>query len=303
MRTQEAPVPVATEAVARPVTVFADDGARLAAWVHEPPAAPTSALTVVLAHGWTLDHRSWSRVVPLVQAQVPVRVVTYDQRGHGASTLRGRGRRPRVAPSVRGLGDDLAAVVAAVAPTGPLVLGGHSMGGMTVMAYAGTHADELRARVRGIALVSTSAGELRGLGRRGEAPLMHTIARVPGVRAGRAITREGQRRLLFGTRAEPGDVAATRDMVAGTRLATIGRYYAALSRHDEAQALRVLAGVPTHVLVGELDRLTPVSHARRLAELMPHAQLEVLPGAGHMLGYEAPDVVARHLVALIEAAP
>ncbi|MGN6610193.1 MAG: alpha/beta fold hydrolase [Angustibacter sp.] len=295
-------MPVTTEAVVRPVTVLADDGARLATWVHEPSNGSSAAVTIVLAHGWTLDHRSWGRVVDLVQQQVPVRVVTYDQRGHGASTLRGRRRRPRVAPSVRGLGDDLAAVVAAVAPTGPLVLGGHSMGGMTVMAYAGTHPDDVRARVRGVALVSTSAGELRGLGRRGEAPLMRAIARVPGVRAGRAITPESQRRLLFGTRADPDDVAATRDMVAATRLATIGRYYVALGRHDEAEALRVLADVPTHVLVGELDRLTPVSHARRLAELVPHAQLEVLPDVGHMLGYEAAGVVARHLVSLVEEA-
>ncbi|MGN6300531.1 MAG: alpha/beta fold hydrolase [Angustibacter sp.] len=294
---------VTIEVTVRPLTVLADDGARLAAWVHEPAHADAAtAPTLVLAHGWTLDHRSWDRVVTLVQQQRPVRVVTYDQRGHGASTLHGRRHRPRLAPSVRGLGDDLAAVVAAVAPTGPLVLGGHSMGGMTVMAYAGTHADDVRARVRGVALVSTSAGELRGLGRRGEAPLMRTISRVPGVRAGRAITHESQRRLLFGTRAAPADVAATRDMVASTRLATIGRYYTALGRHDEAEALAVLADVPTHVLVGELDRLTPVSHARRLAELVPHAQLEVLPGAGHMLGYEAAEVVARHLVELLEGA-
>ncbi len=295
-------MPVTTEAVVRPLTVFADDGARLAAWVHEPPVPPTTALTVVLAHGWTLDHRSWGRVVPLLQHRVPVRVVTYDQRGHGSSTPRGRRRRPRTVPSVRALGDDLAAVIDAVAPSGPLVLGGHSMGGMTVMAYAGRHPDAVRARVRGVAFVSTSAGELRGLGRRGEMPLMRTIARVPGLRAGRAITLEGQRRLLFGVHATSADVAATREMVASTRLATIGGYYAALSRHDEAATLAVLAAVPTHVLVGERDRLTPVSHARRLAELVPHAQLDVLPDAGHMLGFEAPEVVANHLAQLVEAA-
>jgi pimeloyl-ACP methyl ester carboxylesterase len=295
-------VPVTSEAVVRPLTVLADDGARLAAWVHEPPVPAASDLTVVLAHGWTLDHRSWSRVVGLLQQQVPVRVVTYDQRGHGSSALRGRRRRPGSAPSVRALGDDLAAVIAAVAPTGPLVLGGHSMGGMTVMAYAGTHPGDVRARVRGVALVSTSAGDLRGLGRRGEARLMRTIARVPGLRAGRAITHEGQRRLLFGVHATSADVAATRDMVAATRLSTIGRYYQALSRHDEAEALAVLADVPTHVLVGERDRLTPVSHARRLAQLLPHAQLEVLPDAGHMLGFEAPQVVADHLTELVDGA-
>ena len=131
---------------------------------------------------------------------------------------------------------------------------------------------------------------------------MRTIARLPGLRAGRAITAESQRRLLFGRHADPADVEATRAMVATTRLSTIGRYYTALSRHDEAEALAALADVPTHVLVGELDRLTPVRHAQRLAELVPHARLDVLPGAGHMLGYEAPDVVAGVLAQLVEGA-
>lgn len=294
-------MPVTTETAVRPLTVLADDGARLAAWVHEAPASTTADVTVVLAHGWTLDHRSWQRVVPLLQQRVPVRVVTYDQRGHGASGLRGPGRRA-AAPSIRGLGDDLGRVIEAAAPAGPVVLGGHSMGGMTIMAYAGRHPDAVRSQVRGVALVSTSAGDLHGLGRRGEAALMRAIARVPGLRAGRAITADGQRRLLFGAGASTDDVDLTRDMVASTRLATIGRFYAALGRHDEAEALAVLAGVPTRVLVGGRDRLTPVSHARRLAELVPHAELGVLPDAGHMLAFEAPQLVADHLAALVEGA-
>ncbi|GAB3589778.1 hypothetical protein GCM10027446_03090 [Angustibacter peucedani] len=285
------------------LTVLAPDGARLATWVSEPPpSAPGSApsappVTVVLAHGWTLTHDAWASVLPLVQAQTAVRLVTYDQRGHGSSSS---GRRHR--PSVRALGDDLAAVVEAVAPTGPLVLGGHSMGGMTVMAFAGTHAAAVRERVRGVLLVSTSAGELNRGRPRGETLMMRAISRVPGLRAGRAITSSGQRALLFGLDANPADVDATRTMVRGTRLRTIGGYYAALGRHDEAEALAHLADVPTRVVVGSLDRLTPVEHARRLAELVPHARLDVRPGKGHMLGFEAPQVVADHLVALVEEA-
>jgi pimeloyl-ACP methyl ester carboxylesterase len=299
-------VSTATTAPPRRLTVLADDGARLAVWVHDP--AREASPTIVLAHGWALSHRSWDRVVRLLRAGAAVRVVTYDQRGHGESTSHGprrgasstghRRHRPQ-RPSVHALGDDLAAVVQAVAPVGPLVLGGHSMGGMTVMAYCGTHPGDVRDRVRGVALVSTSAGELRGLGRPGEVTLMRALAHLPGIRAGRAVTAEGQRRLLFGRDAHPADVTATREMVAATPLTTIGRYYAALSRHDEAAALAVLATVPTRVLVGDRDRLTPVSHARRLAELVPHAELEVLPGKGHMLGFEAPDVVARDLLQLL----
>lgn len=285
----------------RRATVFADDGARLAAWVHEPTSRRPETVTVVLAHGWTLTHESWARVVPLMQKRTAARVVIYDQRGHGASDAHGpRVRGRRGATSITKLGDDLAAVISALAPEGPLVLGGHSMGGMTVMAYAGRHPDDVAARVRGVAFVSTSAGEMTGLGRRGETAFMRLASLVPVLRAGRTITLEGQRRLQFGAQPDPADVALTRHMVASTRLSTLGRYYGALGRHDEEGALATLGSIPVHVVVGELDRLTPVRHTRRLAELVPNAALDVLPGRGHMLGFEAPDVVAEHLVDLVE---
>lgn len=282
-------------------TVLAADGARLAAWVRQPNTPlPPDAPTVVLAHGWTLNHTAWDRVTDQLVQRLPVRVVSYDQRGHGQSGRHGPHQRHHRA-SVHELGDDLHAVISAVAPHGPLVLGGHSMGGMTVMAFAGGHPDVVRQRVRGALLVSTSAGDLRGLGRRGEVGLMRTLAHVPLLRAGRAITAKGQRELLFGDEANPGDVEATRSMVGGMKLSALGAYYEALGRHDEVDALAELADVPTRVLVGERDRLTPVSHARRLGELLPDAEVVVLPRLGHMLGFEATDVVTEHLCSLVEA--
>jgi pimeloyl-ACP methyl ester carboxylesterase len=82
----------------------------------------------------------------------------------------------------------------------------------------------------------------------------------------------------------------------------MGRFYSALSEHDEAEALAQLEGVPTVVLVGDRDRLTPQRHAERLAELVPHAELRVLEGCGHMLGYEATDEVVSALCSVVEAA-
>ncbi len=106
--------------------------------------------THALAHGWTLDQSSWARVVSALQRRHAVRVVTYDQPGHGLSTL-GRGRRA----TVRDLGETLRAVLAEVVPDGPLVLGGHSMGGMTVMAYAGRTRRAARARPRVLLMATT----------------------------------------------------------------------------------------------------------------------------------------------------
>jgi pimeloyl-ACP methyl ester carboxylesterase len=279
----------------RTFTVAAPDGALLQ--VQEWPAAsPGEGPTVVVAHGWTLTRASW---LPVVEQLVErgLRVVAYDQRGHGGSgPLKAR-------PTVRGLGDDLAAVLDVVAPAGPVVLGGHSMGGMTVMAYAGLHPEEFASRVVGVVLVSTSAGDLHRTGLRSlEARAMWLAARMPRVAAGRLVTTRSQRHLLFGAHADPEHVRLTRDQVAGTVLPTMGRFYSALSAHDEAEALAQLEGVPTVVLVGDRDRLTPQRHAERLAELVPHAELQVLRGCGHMLGYEATDEVVSALWSVVEAA-
>ena len=276
----------------RTFTVATDDGTLLRVQEH---AGAKDRPTVVLAHGWTLTRESWLPVVgPLVAAGV--RVVTYDQRGHGESSpLRG-------AASVRMLGDDLAAVLDVVAPHGPVVLGGHSMGGMTVMAYAGLHPDDFRSRVGGVVLVSTSADDLANRLGAVEAKAMALAARLPRIPAGRFVTRNGQRRLLFGVDPDPAHVQLTRDMVARTSLPTMGRFFGALGEHDESEALEALRGIPTLVLVGDRDKLTPPRHAHRLGELVPHAELRELPGRGHMLMYEATDEVVDAVQSVLDAA-
>lgn len=279
----------------RQFPVSTRDGALLRVREYLPPTDPApGAPVVVLAHGWTLSHRSWLPVIERLHRSCAVRVVTYDQRAHGGSSP-GPGRVP-----IRELGNDLHAVLAVAAPTGSLVLGGHSMGGMTILAYAGLHPCELRSRVRGVALVSTAAGGLRGRPREGL--VMKALARAPRVPAGRFITEKGQRTLLFGENPRPEDITATRDQVAQTTLPTMGRFYLAFGEHDESEALDALAEVPTTILVGDMDKLTPVTLARRMHERVPHSQLHVLPGLGHMLPYEAADEVADQLVSLVNRA-
>ncbi len=279
--------------------VVSDDGARLGVQVHGVPvegvqgphaADGSEGATLVLAHGWTLDHRSWDPVVAGLGAAYGIRIVTWDQRGHGSSTLAG-GRRRGGRQSIEQLGHDLAAVIAATAPTGPLVLGGHSMGGMTVMAYAGQHPAEVASRVRGVGLVSTSAGGLAHGIPRAQKLVMAGLGRGLPLRPGPFITTRGQRDLLFGEQADPASVALTRDQVAATPLPAFGGFHGALMRHDQVAALATLGRVPVRVIVGERDRLTPLRHARALVDAMPHADLEVVPGAGHMLTYEATERV------------
>lgn len=298
--------------------VLADDGAALAAWVHEPARPPQprwrdrlrgrtpAPPTVVLVHGWTLAAVVWDRVLDeLVQRRPDVRVVRYDQRGHGSSAARGPlsplGPRGGSVASIRRLGDDLASVVDTCAPDGPLVLVGHSMGGMALLSASARAPGLLDARTRGLLLVSTSAGGLSATGRP-LAPLMSALARLPQDLLVPRAPRLLAQRANYGPGVDPrlvGDTMRAMGRVSGR---TTGEWFAALMAHDESAVLPHLAasGTPVSVLVGDHDRLTPAAHARALAEAVPQARLRVVEGTGHMMIVERPDAVAEAVVALLE---
>jgi pimeloyl-ACP methyl ester carboxylesterase len=141
------------------LVVTADDGLALHVEIDAPDTSSLSRRhlagrtpTVVLVHGFALTMQCW-----VLQRRALIhsgfRVVTYDQRGHGRS-----GQPSLASCTVAQLGRDLAAVMDAACPSGPVVLVGHSMGGMSGMSYAGQHPDVVRERVLAVALVSTSPG-------------------------------------------------------------------------------------------------------------------------------------------------
>ncbi|NUT53754.1 MAG: alpha/beta hydrolase, partial [Saccharothrix sp.] len=185
--------------------------------LHVVDTGPRDAgVTTVLLHGWTLDHTSWD----LVAADLPGRVLRYDHRGHGGSAPA-----PAGTATIARCADDLAELIADRAPTGRLVLAGHSMGGMTIMALAEQH-PALLDRVAGIVLVATSSGELAGstlglpgpVGRAflaGEKAANRRIARSRRDELLRrtGLARPGLRWLLFGKRPSWRHVALTAAMV------------------------------------------------------------------------------------------
>jgi pimeloyl-ACP methyl ester carboxylesterase len=114
------------------------------------------ALTVVFCHGHALTLDAWHFQREALRGRH--RLVFWDQRGHGRS-----GPGTVEAATIDQIGRDLAAVLDAVAPTGPLVLVGHSMGGMAIMSLAQLRPELFTDRVLGVALVATSAGDLSGL--------------------------------------------------------------------------------------------------------------------------------------------
>lgn len=274
------------------LSIPAAHGATLSATEYAPegtqgPGAPT----LILAHGWTLAREIWLPVVRELQLHRDVRVIAYDQRGHGRSTWGSVTAQP-----ITALGDDLASVISATAPTGPLVLAGHSMGGMTVMAYAGGHPKVFRKRVRGAVLISTTASVH---GRRevpAEAVAMAVASRLPLIRTGMLIPDRRLRQLNFGVDADEAGVREAMQIIRRTPLATTGRYFASLRDHDETASLAEFGDVPTHIMVGSKDKLTPVRWARSLHDGIPGSRLTILPGRGHMLTHEATHAVADALI-------
>jgi pimeloyl-ACP methyl ester carboxylesterase len=278
------------------------------------PGEPAAPVTVILAHGWTLDSRSWGPVARALTegppGRLPPRVIRYDHRGHGRSELPARADM-----TIDGLADDLAELIAEFAPTGPVVLAGHSMGGMAIMALAERHPELLASRVAGVALVSTASGGLAdtnlglsvrmlGLVRKGEAKLAEAawVDRRAALSRRPALLVPAMRALLVGKGADRGALRITSRCLADCRPAVMVGFRPTLNEHDRDAALAAFDHIPTEVLVGTSDKLTPVYQSRRIVDTARRARLTLYPGAGHMLPLERVDGVAGRLLGLVETA-
>ena len=310
-------------------TVPAFDGAEL--HVQEDGAAD-APITLVLAHGWTLSARAWRAQAEALAAGGDVRILRYDQRGHGKSTRGGawlsgvsgaEAERFVPGPSVYQLGRDLAAVLDQLVPAGPVVLAGHSMGGMTIMALADQRPDLFLAGglVAGVLLTNTSSGRLSrltlGFPEAVAKPVRNSLiktlrkiaarpAKADAVRAkqatGSRLAVAQTRWLLFGPKAPRAVIVECNEIVKTCPSATMAGFFPALMAHDKHAALKNLGGAEVEVVASGRDRLTPVGHARRLADAIPGARLTVVPGTGHMLPMERPQVITALLTKLVAAA-
>jgi pimeloyl-ACP methyl ester carboxylesterase len=302
LRPAAAPTWAAPPIRGRERTVHTEDGVPLHVEVFgaEQPRA-----TVVLAHGYVQSSRLWAgQVRDLLAARPDLRVVTYDHRGHGAS-----GRTTRDRATIEQLGRDLARVLDDVAPTGPVVLAGHSMGGMTLMALAEQRPELVGDRVVAAAFVATSSGEMDAVTHGLPAPVARLVRKLLPVVNERNVRAEAagrprrvggfDMRLVFGRDAAPEDVRTTREVHRACSAETVAAFLPTFSDHDRVRALDALAGVPALVVVGDADRLCPVQHSRVIAEALPLAELAVYPGVGHMVQLERRAEVSRRLVDLV----
>ncbi|MFF1273916.1 alpha/beta fold hydrolase [Streptomyces marokkonensis] len=292
--------PYAPPVAARALTAVSADGARLHVEVHGPEGAPA----VVLAHGWTCSTAFWAAQIRALSTDH--RVIAYDQRGHGRTPA-------SPACSTDALADDLEAVLgAALAPGQRAVIAGHSMGGMTVMAASGRPA--FREHAAAVLLCSTGSSRLVDestvLPLRPGRVRTWLTHRVLESRAPLGPVTPLARRILkyatMGPASAPHMVEACARIVHACPRAARHAWSLVLGTLDLDHGVRELR-VPTEIVIGAADRLTPPAHARSLAAALPDCLgVTELPGIGHMTPVEAPDLVTgkiRDLVAAHVTAP
>lgn len=257
------------------------DGGRLAVRVMGE-----GARTFVLSHGWTNEARIWGPVATRLVVRGH-RVAVYDQRGHAGSTAGTDGL------TMSALAEDLATVLRHLDAKEAVVVG-HSMGGMTAQALLVERPEVVKEHVGAVVLVSTACEKVGG-----RAALDGLAARAlvsPTFDRALASRRLGARlvRGTVGRAAVASHLEAVRETLAATSPETRTGFLAAMRAMDFSAALASI-DLPVLVVVGSRDRLTPPAQSRRLAELLPGAELHVIEGAGHMLSLEAPTALTDQL--------
>jgi pimeloyl-ACP methyl ester carboxylesterase len=291
-----------------PVALTSFDGTRL----HVETLGPATAPTLVFVHGFSLNLTIWHyQMRDLPPAQ---RLVVYDARGHGKSEKARDGDW-----SLDALARDLDAVVREHGGPSPVVLVGHSMGGMTVLRFAGMFPEQIGTRVAGLALVNTTAadvmgGMLPGAARRATAAIQmiqEGAVRALASNAGRVDRLRGRSRDLaylavrtmgLGPKALPSVVEFVESVLAETPTEVWASLIPPLLGMDVSKVLDVI-DVPTLIIAGSHDRMTPTGAAARMANAIKGAELSMIRDAGHMSMLERPQSFNARLRGFLTRVP
>lgn len=305
------------------ITVHADDGVPLHVEVDEVDgpvsggrlfrrnATGLGELTIVFAHGYCLNLDCWH--FQRAAYRNLVRTVYYDQRSHGRS-----GDSPSENSTIEQLGRDLKTVIETVAPDGPVVVVGHSMGGMSIVAFTEQFPELIGTKVVGAALISTTAGGLdvsrillpmlpARLGRPFTSGAVRTLR--AGHRAVDFFRRIGSSAatvltdtFAFGEEVPGGYVEFVDSMLSATPFETVAEFFPNFASLDKFHCVEALGAIPTTIICGTKDRLTSIGHSRKLHSRIPGSNLLECEGAGHMVIMERHEMVNAELDQLITAA-
>jgi pimeloyl-ACP methyl ester carboxylesterase len=282
---------------AQRVSVTTADGLALVTRQFGPKVAD---MTVILLHGLLGDRNSWRCQTRHLTSRHPdIRVIAYDQRGHGRS-----GRGCALSNTIGQLARDLDAVIDMTTPSGHIVLVGHSMGAMTILQYLQHHQSRNKDRITGVGLIATAAADItcHGLARLLATPLgggacalaAHIPASVDAVRTTAVRATQPIWRLVT----KKAHILAA--LINAPQLSTLGDFLDSISHFDGTAAYRALSRTPTLIMCGTVDWVLPSYHSAAIAAAVSAAELVDVPGAGHMLMLDRPDVVNDRLDALLE---
>lgn len=288
------------------------EGDRSGSHRGKPEAGSDAAdLTVVFVHGYALNLDCWH--FQRAGYRGLVRSVYYDQRSHGRS-----GRSPARNATIEQLAEDLLTVLDHVVPDGRVVLVGHSMGGMSIIALAESHPELFGDRVAGVGLVSTTAGGLspqrillpvlpKGMGGLMATRLIAALARgaraIDGVRrVGKDFAIVATDKFAFGGDVPGSYVAFVDSMLSGTPFEVLAEFFPGFDSLDKFATINAFERVPTTIICGTADKLTSVGHSRKMHKLLPDSRLVEFEGAGHMVILERHVEVNAALDDLLAAA-
>jgi pimeloyl-ACP methyl ester carboxylesterase len=262
-----------------------DDGAQL--WLLRRPQ-PGSDGTVVLVHGWGASRDMWRPVADGLE-RLGRPVVIYDLRGHGASRL---GAEPF---SIDRLGRDLAAVLEYL-DLRDVVLVGHSGGGYSALSYLIDHASAPTERVRQLVLLATAAHGQK-------VPPPERLMMGSGVLTRMLSSPKIGAKILShttGPNCPAAELDQVRRMFAATPKAVRRAAFSSTTRMDLRRGLSKLH-LPAIVLAGEHDRVVEPRFGEELAAALPAATFESIPGAGHMLPLETPELLVERIHQVADA--
>jgi 3-oxoadipate enol-lactonase len=242
---------------------------------------------LLLIHGFPLDRSMWAHQVATLARW---RRIAPDLRGCGYSEA------PEDGYAMAAYADDLVRLLDRLRVE-HAVIAGHSMGGYVAFELLRRH----RERVMGLILVDTRAEADTAEGRRGRDALIE-VARAKGPAA---VAEHLLPRLLGRStqRTQPQVVEQVREMARRAPVSGIvGALTAMRDRADSTPHLGTIE-VPTLVVVGEEDEVTPPAMARHMTAAIPSAAMTTIPGAGHLAPLEAPTAVSRVIAEFLEAVP
>jgi 3-oxoadipate enol-lactonase len=232
---------------------------------------------LLLVHGYPLDGTLWRHQTGAFPGW---RTLVPDLRGFGRSDA------PDLGYSMATYADDLAGLLDACG-VDEVVLVGLSMGGYVALEFLRRH----RPRVRALVLAGTRAQADSAEARKGREAAM-----ADAREGGAALIADQMLPRLLAPSAPEALVREARTMMAAAPVpGLLGALAAMRDRPDSTPLLPILAGLPTLVVVGSEDVLTPPRDAESMAKAIPGAKLARIEAAGHLAPLEQPEAFNRHL--------